>query len=98
MLATPLGAVQKYHVRALRTRKRDALPLFFCIRAEVLDIAGKHLVELVHPLVALRLVGTDKRMHRKDIHLVVMGLVRHGAHAVAQRLVVDDVVAADQTR
>ena len=66
--------------------------------AEVLDIVGKHLVEFVHPLVALRLVGTDKRMHRKDIHLVVMGLVRHSAHAVAQRLVVDNVVAADQTR
>ena len=72
--------------------------MFFCIRAEVLDIAGKHLVELVHPLVALRLVGTDKRMHGEDIHFVVVGLVGHGAHAVAQRLVVDNVVAADQTR
>ena len=98
MLAAPLGAVQKHHVRALRTRKRDALPVFFCIRAEVLDITGKHLVELVHPLVALRLVGTDKRMHGEDVHLVVVGLVGHGAHAVAQRLVVDNVVAADQTR
>ena len=66
--------------------------------AEVLDIAGKHLVELVHPLVALRLIGTDKRMHGEDVHLVVVGLVGHGAHAVAQRLVIDDVVAADQTR
>ena len=66
--------------------------------AEVLDIAGKHLIELVHPLIALRLVGTDKRMHGEDIHLVVVGLVGHGAHAVAQRLVIDDVVAADQAR
>ena len=66
--------------------------------AEVLDIAGKHLVELVHPLVALRLVGTDKRMHGEDVHLVVVSLVGHGAHAVAQRLVIDDVVAADQAR
>ena len=66
--------------------------------AEVLDIVGKHLVELVHPLVALRLVGTDKRVHGEDVHLVVVGLVGHGAHAVAQRLVVDDVVAADQAR
>ena len=37
-------------------------------------------------------------MHGEDVHLVVVGLVGHGAHAVAQRLVVDDVVAADQTR
>ena len=66
--------------------------------AEVLDIAGKHLVELVHPLVALRLVGTDKRMHGEDIHLVVVGLVGHGADAVTQRLVVDNVVAADKAR
>ena len=68
------------------------------IIAEVLDIAGKHLVELINPLVALRLVGTDKRMHGEDVHLVVVSLVGHGAHAVAQRLVIDDVVAADQAR
>ena len=72
--------------------------MFVHVIAEVLDIAGKHLIELVHPLIALRLVGTDKRMHGEDIHLVVVGLVGHGAHAVAQRLVIDDVVAADQAR
>lgn len=66
--------------------------------AEALDITGKHLVELVHPLIALRLIGTDKRMHGEDVHLVVVSLVGHGAHAVAQRLVIDDVVAADQAR
>ena len=66
--------------------------------AEVVDIAGKHLVELVHPLVALRPVGADKRVHGEDVHLVVVSLVGHGAHAVAQRLVVDDVIAADQAR
>ena len=37
-------------------------------------------------------------MHGEDVHLVVVGLVGHCAHAVAQRLVVDDVVAADQAR
>ena len=66
--------------------------------AEVLDIVGKHLIELVHPLVTLRLVGTDKRMHGEDVHLVVVSLVGHGAHAVTQRPVVDNVVAADQAR
>ena len=69
-----------------------------CIRAEILDIVGEHLVELIHPLVALRLIGANERMHREDVHLVVVGLVGHGAHAVAQRLVIDDVVAADQAR
>ena len=98
MLAAPLGAVQKHHVRALRTRIGHALKMLVHVIAEVLDIAGKHLIELVHPLIALRLVGTDKRMHGEDIHLVVVSLVGHGAHAVAQRLVIDDVIAADQTR
>ena len=98
MLAAPLGAVQKHHVRALRTRIGHALKMLIHVIAEVLDIVGKHLVELVHPLVALRLVGTDKRMHGEDVHLVVVSLVGHGADAVAQRLVVDNVVAADQTR
>ena len=37
-------------------------------------------------------------MHGEDIHLVVVGLVGHSAYAVAQRLVVDNVVAADQAR
>ena len=37
-------------------------------------------------------------MHGEDVHLVVVSLVGHGADAVAQRLVVDNVVAADQTR
>ena len=66
--------------------------------AEVVNVALDDLVELIEPLVALRLVGADKRMHRKDIHLVVVSLIGHGAHAIAQRLVIDDVVAADQAR
>ena len=66
--------------------------------AEVVDVALDDLIELIEPLVALLLVGTDKRMHGDDVHLVVVGLVGHGAHAVAQRLVIDDVIAADQTR
>ena len=66
--------------------------------AEVVDVVFDDLVELVHPLVALRLVGANERVHGEDVHLVVMGLVGHGAHAVAQCLVVDDVVAADQAR
>ena len=37
-------------------------------------------------------------MHGEDIHLVVVSLVGHGAHTVAQCFVIDDVVAADQTR
>ena len=37
-------------------------------------------------------------MHGEDVHLVVVSLVGHGADAVAQCLVVDNVVAADQTR
>ena len=37
-------------------------------------------------------------MHGEDVHLVVVSLVGHGAHAVAQRLVVDNVVAANQAR
>ena len=98
MLATPLGTVQKHHVGALWTRIGHALKMLVHVIAEVVDVAGKHLVELVNPLVALRLVGADKRMHGKDVHLVVVSLVGHGAHAVAQRLVVDDVVAADQAR
>ena len=67
MLSAPLGAVQKHHVRALRTRIGHALKMLVHVIAEVLDIVGKHLVELVHPLVALRLVGTDKRVHGEDV-------------------------------
>ena len=65
---------------------------------EVLDIVGEHLVEPINPLVALRLIGANERMHREDVHLVVVGLVGHGAHTVAQRLVIGDVEAADQAR
>ena len=98
MLAAPLGAVQKHHVGALRTRIGHARKMLVHVIAEVVDVALDDLIELINPLVALRLVGTDKRMHGEDVHLVVVRLVGHGAHAVAQRLVIDDVVAADQAR
>ena len=41
--------------------------------------------------------GKNKK-NTKGIVLWAVGLVGHGAHAVAQRLVIDDVVAADQAR
>ncbi len=40
MLSAPLGAVQKHHVRALRTCIGHALKMVVHVIAEVLDIAG----------------------------------------------------------
>lgn len=78
MLAAPFRAVQEHHVRALRTRIGHAFEMLVHVIAEVVDVALDDLVELVHPLVALRLVGPDERVHGEDVHLVVVSLVGHG--------------------
>ena len=62
----------------------------------VVDIAGEHLFEFVEPLMPLRLVGTDKRMHGKHVHLVIVGLRALGHDPVAQHGVIDNVVAAHE--
>ena len=69
MLAAPLGAVQEHHVRALRARIGHALKMLVHVIAEVVNVALDDLVELIEPLVALRLVGTDKRVERTFISL-----------------------------
>ena len=60
MLAAPRCAVQEHHVRALRTRIGHARKMLVHVIAEVVDVALDDLIELIEPLVALLLVGTDK--------------------------------------
>ena len=97
MLIAPFGAIQKQHVGALRPADLNAFKMRADVLAGIVHIAGDHLPQLVHPCIALRLVGADQGMHRQYIHIVVMRLGAFGNNAVAQILIVNNVIAAYQT-
>ena len=62
-----------------------------------IDIAGDDLAELVSPLIALRLIGSDKGIHGKQVHTVIMGQGGFLIHTILDPLVVDDVISADKS-
>ena len=67
------------------------------VLAGIIHIAGDYLPQLVHPFIALRFVGADQGMHRQYIHIVIMRLGALGDNAVAQILIINNVIAAYQT-
>ena len=71
--------------------------LFDVIAAEV-DIAGDGLAQLVHPLIPLAPVGAHQGVHAEHVHAVVVGEGGLLLDPVPESLVVNDVVAAHQTR
>ena len=93
----PVGAVHEQHIGTLRLGDGHALEMLLDVIAGKVDVAGQHLAELVGPLVALGLVGTDQGVHGENVHHVVVAQAGLLLHAVTPPAVVNDMVAAHQT-
>ena len=63
VLLAPFGAVQEEHVGALGLGQLHAIEVLLDVVAGVVDVPAEHLAQLVHPLVALRLVSAGKGVH-----------------------------------
>ena len=96
--AAPVFAVEKQHVGALGPADPDAGEVIADKPAGVVHILRQHLAQLVHPDFAFGAVSAHERVHGQDVHVVVVALGGNGPDPVAEGLVVDDVVAAHQTR
>ena len=92
----PLGAVHKEHVGGFGAEGLHALKVGLDIVAGVVDVAGKDVQQLIHPLLALGLVGPDEGVHGQHVHAVVMAQGGLLVHPIPPPLVVHDVVAAHQ--
>ena len=97
MLLTPLATVNEKHVGAFRAADAHAVEVFLYIIAGVIDVAGDNFAELIQPLISFRLIGADQRMHGKYVHAIVVAQAGLLGDAVAEMLVIDDVVASDQS-
>ena len=93
----PVGAVQKQHVRALGPGELHAGHRFQIV-AHALHVLREHLPQLVHPDPALVAVSAHQRVHGHDVHVVVVAQGGFLLHPLAECLVIDDMVAADQAR
>ena len=94
----PLGAVHKQHIGAFGPGRLDPFKMLPDVIAGIVDVARKHLAQLVHPDLPFGPVGAGQGVHGQDVHVVVMAFGRPGAAQVPQAGVVDDVVAAHQPR
>lgn len=97
MLPAPLGAIQKQHIGALGFCQSHALKMGSDIVVSIGYIFRQYLAELIHPLVAFRLIGADERVHAHDIHTVIMGKTGFLFYPVPYPFIVYDVIAAYQT-
>ena len=98
MGGAPVGAVHKEHVGALGLRYRYARKVLGDVAAGIVHVACQHLAQLVRPLVALGLVGSDEGVHGEHVHGVVVAEAGFFLDAVPPPVVVHDVVAADEAR
>ncbi len=94
----PFGAVHKQHVGALGLGYLHTLEVVPDVVAGEVDVAAEHFAELVHPLVALGLVGAHKGVHGQHIHGIVVAEAGLLVHPVLPPLVIDNVIAAHQAR
>ena len=90
-------AVNKQHVCALRSGQGDAFEILLNIIAGIGDVFRENLLQLIHPFISFRLIGADQGIHRKHIHGVVMGEGGFLLDSFTQPVIVDDVIAADQS-
>ena len=63
VLFAPFCAVKEYHISSLRTRKCNTLKVIFNVVASVVNVFLYNLAKLVHPLVSLVPISTEKRVH-----------------------------------
>ena len=98
MRFTPLGAVRKEHVCALRLKNLHPVETTGDIIAGVVHIFGDNLPQFVRPHIALGLVGPNQRVHGEDVHVVVVTQRGLFCHPLLDFLVVDNVVCANQPR
>ena len=94
---TPFLAIDEQHIGALGLGDLNALEMLSDIIAGPTDVAVDDLAKLIDPLIALVLIGADQRIHGKNIQGVVVAEGGFLVHTILQGLVVDDMVAADQT-
>ena len=91
-------AVHEQHIGTLGLRERHALEMLTNIIIRKIDVLRKHPTQLVHPQLSLRLVRTNERVHGQDVHGIVMRHRRPAADPVAEIVVIDNMITADQTR
>ena len=97
MLLTPLATVNEKHVGAFRAADRNTIEVFLYIIAGIINISGNDFAELIQPLISFRLIGADQRMHGKHVHAVVVAQAGLLIYAITDMLVIDDVIASDQS-
>lgn len=96
MILTPLRAVREQHIGALGLRDTDTVEVVRDVGAGEVYIASEDLAQLVHPLVAFGLIGTNQGVHGQQVHAVVMGEGGLLVHPVSDGFIINDVVAAHQ--
>jgi len=92
VLGAPFGTVEEQHVGTLGPRHLDTREPLLDEVDGIVDVAFEDLAQLIDPLVALRSVCADQRVHGQHVHAVV---VREGGllcDSVAQVGVVDDAI------
>ena len=96
MRFTPLCTVHKKDVGALRFGDPDPVKAVGDVAAGPVHVTGEDLAQLIDPPAALRLVSPDEGVHRKDIHLIIMGEGGFLPHPLPDGFIVDNVVGAHQ--
>ena len=92
----PAGAVQEEHVGTLGPGYFDALEVFLDEGNGVVHVSCDDLPQLVHPLMAFRLVSANQRIHTEYIHGIVMGFASLRLHALAQIFIVYNMIRTNQ--
>ncbi len=60
--------MKEQHICTLGLAYLDSVKFVLYCVAGVIDVLGKHLTQLVYPLIAFVLIRSDKCMHRQNIH------------------------------
>ena len=98
MGGAPMGAVQEEHVGAFGFSHLYPVKMLCDEITGKVDVAAEGFAQFIYPLVAFGPVGADKGVHGENVHIVIMGLAALGRHAVPQIRIIDNVIAAHQTR
>lgn len=95
---TVVSQIQEQHVGPLGHGGKHAWVVVPDVLIGVFAVALQHLEKLIRPRLSLLRIGPNEGVHREDVHFVIMGSVAPGLYPVPKIIVVDDVIAANETR
>ena len=97
MFFAPFRTIQKQHVSSLWAADLHSLKVFLNIIAGKVYVSGQYLTQFIYPLISFRLICSDQRVHRQNIHLVIMRFTALCHNSVSQIFVINNMIASYQS-